>query len=159
VTLNAITGKQFAAHVIEVANSATVSSNVVEYQITFSLDNTDPAIKPGMTANVSVTTAKADAVLNVTSSAVRTSGGSSYVMVMQPDGTQKRVDVVVGLKGDTTTEISGAVKAGDVVALPASTPNRSTTTTTNTTNNNRVGGGLGGGGFGGGGVFIPGGRG
>ncbi len=40
---------------------------------------------------------------------------------MQPDGTQKQVDVVVGLKGNTTTEITGAVKAGDVVALPATT--------------------------------------
>jgi multidrug efflux pump subunit AcrA (membrane-fusion protein) len=151
VTLNAITGKEFAAHVIAVADSATVSSNVVQYEVTFQLDNTDPTIKPGMTANVSVTTAKADGVLNVTSSAVRTSGGSSYVMVVQPDGTEKQVDVVVGLKGDTTTEITGAVKAGDTVSLPTSTVSRSTSTSSTT--NTRTGGGLlgGGGGFTGGG--------
>jgi multidrug efflux pump subunit AcrA (membrane-fusion protein) len=152
VTLNALPSKQFAAHVIAVASTATVSSNVVEYQVTFALDNTDPTIKPGMTANVSVTTAKADGVLNVSSSAVRSTGGTSYVMVVQPDGTQKQVDVVVGLKGDTTTEVSGALKAGDTVALPASTSTRTTTGTTTT--NTRVGGGLGGGGavFGGGGL-------
>ncbi len=150
VTLNAISGKQFAAHVIAVADSATVSSNVVQYQVTFSLDNTDPAIKPGMTANVSVTTAKVDGALNVASAAVRTAGGSSYLMVLQPDGTQKRVDVVVGLKGDSTTEITGPVKAGDEVALPASTVSRSTTSSTSNSTTNR-------GGFGGGGVFIPGG--
>jgi multidrug efflux pump subunit AcrA (membrane-fusion protein) len=104
-----------------------------------------------MTANVSVTTGKADGVLNVSSAAVRSAGGSSYVMVMQSDGSQKRVDVVVGLKGDSTTEISGPVKAGDVVTLPTSTVSRSTTSTTSNTNTGR--GGFGGGG----GVFIPGG--
>ena len=152
VTLNAISGKKFAAHVIAVADSATVSSNVVQYQVTFELDNTDSAIKPGMTASVSVTTAKTNGVLNVASAAVRTTGGSSYVMVMQPDGTQKRVDVVVGLKGDSTTEITGSVKAGDEVTLPSSTTSSTTPTTTNNRTSGRTGGG-----FGGGGVFIPGG--
>jgi multidrug efflux pump subunit AcrA (membrane-fusion protein) len=151
VTLNALPTQEFAAHVLAVADSSTVVSNVVEYQVTFALNNTNPAIKPGMTAAVTVTTAKVDGVLNVTSSAVRTAGGTSYVLVMQPDGTQKQVDVVVGLKGDTTTEITGAVKAGDVVALPASTVATSSTTKTSTTG---PGAGFGGGAatFGGGGL-------
>lgn len=159
VTLNAIPSKEFAAHVIQVADTSTVSSNVVEYQVTFALDNTASTIKPGMTANVTVTTQKADSVLNVTSSAVRSTGGTSYVMVVQPNGTQKQVDVVVGLKGDTTTEISGALKAGDEVALPASSVSRATTsTTTRTGTGATVPGGLGGGlGGGGGGVFGGGG--
>ena len=130
VTLNALPSQEFAATVIAVANSSTVVSNVVEYQVTFALNNTNPAVKPGMTASVTVTTAKADGVLNVTSSAVHTAGGTSYVLVMQPDGTQKQDDVVVGLKGDTTTEITGAVKAGDVVVLPATTVATSTGTGT-----------------------------
>jgi hypothetical protein len=107
-----------------------------------------------MTSAVTVTTAKADGVLNVTSSAVRTAGGSSYVLMMQPDGTTKQVDVVVGLKGNTTTEISGAIKAGDVVTLPVASIATATTTGTTTT---RTGAGLGGGaavfGGGGGGAF------
>ncbi|HEY0869211.1 MAG TPA: RND transporter, partial [Acidothermaceae bacterium] len=160
VTLSAIPSKEFAAHVIEVANSSTVVSNVVEYQVTFQLDNTDPTIKPGMTASVTVTTAKVDGVLNVTSAAVRTAAGTSYVEVMQPDGTQKQVDVVVGLKGDTTTEITGAVKAGDVVTLPVSTVARSTTTTGTTTRTGTTGLGGGAAVFGGGGGFaVPGGGG
>jgi len=152
VTLNALPTQEFAATVIEVANSSTVVSNVVEYQVTFALNNVNPAIKPGMTASVTVTTAKADGVLNVTSSAVHTAGGTSYVLVMQPDSTQKQVDVVVGLKGNTTTEITGAVKAGDVVVLPATTvATGSTGTRTGTTG--LTGGGavpFGGGGLGGG---------
>jgi multidrug efflux pump subunit AcrA (membrane-fusion protein) len=157
VTLNALPTKEFAAHVIAVANSSTVVSNVVDYQITFALDNTDPTIKPGMTAAVTVTTGRADGVLNVTSSAVRTTGGTSYVLVQQPTGAPKQVDVVVGLKGNTTTEISGAVKAGDVVTLPASTVAATTTTRTGTGTT-----GLGGGGaavFGGGGAVFGGGGG
>jgi multidrug efflux pump subunit AcrA (membrane-fusion protein) len=124
-----------------------VSNNVVQYQATLAIDNSDASIKPGMTASVSVTTAKVDGVLNVTSSAVRTAGGSSYLLVMQPGGTQKQVNVVVGLKGNTTTEVSGAVKAGDVVVLPASSVTRSTANPST----NAPAGGLGGGAvFGGG---------
>jgi HlyD family secretion protein len=158
VTLNALPTKTFAAHVIAVADTSTVSSNVVQYPVTLSLDNSNSTVKPGMTANVTITTAKVDGVLNVESAAVRSAGGTSYVMVLQPDGTQKQVDVVVGLKGDTSTEISGAVKAGELAALPASTTPTSSTSQSTQTSNNRgglprgVGGGLGGGfgGFGGG---------
>jgi hypothetical protein len=80
-------------------------------------------------------------------------------MVKQAEGTEKQVDVVVGLKGSTTTEISGAVKAGDVVVLPVSTVARSSTTTN--TNNRNGTGAFGGpaGGFGGGPIAIGGGRG
>ena len=89
---------------------------------------------------------------------MRSAAGSSYVMVKQPDGTQKQVDVVVGLKGATTTEISGAIKAGDVVVLPASAVAKSSTGTTNNNNNNRgaTGGFSGPGGFGGGPVVVGG---
>ena len=154
VTLNALPGKIFAAHVIAVADTSTVSSNVVQYPVTLSIDNTNSTIKPGMTANVTVTTSKIDGVLNVASAAVRSAGGTSYVMVMQPDGTQKRVDVVVGLKGDTATEISGAVKAGQIVALPVSTTSSAPRTQPTQTSNNRGGvGGVGGGGGGLGGGF------
>ncbi len=153
VTLNALPNEEFAAHVIQVANTSTVSSNVVQYQATFALDQSNPSIKPGMTANVTVITGKADGVLNVPSAAVRSGGRTSYVLVEQADGSQKQVDVVVGLKGDTSTQIEGAVKAGDKVALPATTRSTSSTTT-NPTTARIPGGGVfigGGGGFGGGG--------
>ena len=154
VTLNALPTQEFAATVIAVANSSTVVSNVVEYEVTFQLNSATAAVKPGMTASVTVTTSKADGVLNVVSSAVHTAGGTSYVLVMQADGTQKQVDVVVGLKGDTTTEITGAVKSGDVVVLPATTVATGTTKTSTTTGTGNTGGAaaalLGGGGAGGG---------
>jgi multidrug efflux pump subunit AcrA (membrane-fusion protein) len=155
VTLNALPDKQFAAHVIAVADTATVSSNVVQYQVTFALDTTDPTVKPGMTANVAVTTAKVDGVLNVPSAAVHAGGGASYVVVVAAGGGQHQVDVVVGLKGDTATEVSGALKAGDTVALPATNVKSATT---GTTTNQRTGGGTGGGVvFGGGGRGLGGG--
>jgi multidrug efflux pump subunit AcrA (membrane-fusion protein) len=154
VTLDAITGKEFAAHVIEVSSTSITSSNVVEYPVTFQIDTVDSEIKPGMTASVSVVTDKVDDALNVESAAVRTSGTTSYVLVEQPNGTTKQVDVVVGTKGDTTTQIIGNVKAGDVVTLPVSTVKATTTTTTKTTGSTGITGGLTGavgGGFGGGG--------
>jgi len=64
---------------------------------------------------------------------------------------------VVGLKGNTTTEITGAVKAGDVVVLPATTVATGSTTGTRTGTTGLGGGAVpfGGGGLGGGGFAGP----
>ena len=57
VTVDALPNEQLAAHVIAVASTATTSSNVVTYDVTFALDRTNAQLKPGMTANVDVVTA------------------------------------------------------------------------------------------------------
>ena len=65
VTVDALPDVQFSAHVLTVAGTATSSSNVVTYEVTFALDSRNAQLKPGMTANVDVVTGEADNVLHV----------------------------------------------------------------------------------------------
>jgi len=154
VTVDAIPNETFAAHVISVATTATTSSNVVTYPVTFVLDNTASGLKPGMSADVDVVVAELDNVLHVTTAAVRGSGRNATVTVLR-NGKQVTVPVVAGLQGDSSTAILGGLTNGETVVLPSvsvATSSASgglgssgTTTTTGSTSRFRGGGGFGGG--------------
>jgi multidrug efflux pump subunit AcrA (membrane-fusion protein) len=151
VTVSALPNQELAAHVVAIDVSGTTSSGVVEYTVTLALDRTTPGLKPGMSANATVTTSERDNVLNVPSSAVTGTGSNARVTVLR-NGAQQSVNVVAGLKGDSTTEIVSGLKAGDLVVLSTGTGVGATgTSTTSTSPGGRFGGGgFGGGGFGGG---------
>jgi HlyD family secretion protein len=117
VTLDALAGRQLAAHVISVSPTAAVAENVVTYAVTLALDRTRAGVKPGMTAAVEVVTAHRDGILNVPSSAVSSSGDQATVVVLRGKE-QVTVPVVTGLAGDSTTEIAGGLSEGDLVVLP-----------------------------------------
>jgi multidrug efflux pump subunit AcrA (membrane-fusion protein) len=156
VTVSALPAEELAAHVIAVDLTGTTSSGVVEYNVTFALDRSEPKLKPGMSASVSVTVAERDNVLEVPSAAVTGSGSNARVTVVA-NGKQTTTPVVAGLKGDTDTEIVSGVKAGQQVVTSTGTTLFSSgtlTSTTSTTGGTTRRGGFGGGGgafFGGGG--------
>ena len=86
---------------------------------------------------------RATNVLYVPSAAVTSLGGLNTITVKGSDGSTKTVNVTVGLKGDTSTQISGTgVTEGSTVVIPTAT----------TGTNGFPGGGVPGGGFGGGGL-------
>lgn len=157
VTVEALEGRKFAAHVSEVAILSTSNSGVVSYDVTFQLDQMESGLKPGMSATAEVVV-KQEAGVSVPTSAI----SASTVTVIE-NGKQVRRRVVTGLAGNTSTIILSGVNAGEEVALPVAT-----STTSNASgrgSNGRAGfgglaGGLGGGGLGGGGgppVFFRGG--
>jgi macrolide-specific efflux system membrane fusion protein len=143
VTIDALPGTKLAAHVIAIDTTSTVVSNVVTYTVTFAFDNPEPSgVKPGMTAEVDVTVAEADNVVNVTSSAVTGTGANGRVTVLVGKQQTTR-PVVVGLRGDSSTQIVAGLKA-ETVVLPtlniSSSSNRARPSSTSTL--------AGGGGFG-----------
>jgi macrolide-specific efflux system membrane fusion protein len=111
VSFSALPTEEVAAHVTEIDSTSTVSSNVVTYGVTFSLDNPTSDVKPGMTANVTVIVASANNVLHVPTAAVRGSGTSGTVTVMK-NGKQSTVQVIVGVRGDSTDEIASGLTVG-----------------------------------------------
>jgi membrane fusion protein, macrolide-specific efflux system len=127
-----------------------VVSNVVDYYASFVLNRTDPRLRTGMTANASVVVAQADNAVRVPNAAVHTTAGTTMVTVYV-NGEQVPTEVVVGIVGDTSTEIKAGLNAGDRVVLPA----LRTGTTTGT--GAGAGGLLRGGGLGGGGAVRGGG--
>ncbi|MDP9283506.1 MAG: hypothetical protein M3P41_00890 [Actinomycetota bacterium] len=151
ITVSALPSQQLAAHAVAIDTVGTTSSGVVEYTVTLALDRTVAGLKPGMSANAIVTTGEHDNVLNVPNAAVTGSGSNAAVKVLR-NGVQTTVNVIAGLKGDSTTEIESGLVAGDRVVTSSGTPVTAPTGTTGVTRAGGAGGFPGGaGGFGGGG--------
>jgi len=119
-TFDAIANSSAQGSVLSIAplNNAS-SGSVTTYNVTFSLDNPPAGVKPGMTAQANVVTAQAAGVLALPSTAL-TERGTTYFVTMKPTtvgGVGARKVVIVGLVGDSATEITSGLKAGDQVVL------------------------------------------
>src|SRR5206468_1121197 len=63
--------RKFWGAVTQVRNAPQIVQNVVTYDVVVSVDNTDLALKPGMTANISIISAHRDNALKVPLAALR----------------------------------------------------------------------------------------
>src|SRR5207302_8052024 len=104
-------------HVIAVASAATVNSGVVNYYATIVLNQTDKALKQGMTANATVTVSKATNALSVPNLAISHTAGQAYVNVYAA-GQQVATPVETGVAGDQFTEVTGGLNDGEQIVLP-----------------------------------------
>ncbi|HEU5469828.1 MAG TPA: efflux RND transporter periplasmic adaptor subunit [Actinophytocola sp.] len=156
VTVNALPDTPVNATVTAVDLTPTTgNNNIVQFGVALGLTAPPEGLRPGQSASVAITVARADDALAVPSAAVRGNGGQSTVTVLV-DGAQTTRTVEVGVRSEALVQITSGLSEGDQVVL----------TTTGTGQNGtggtgRVGGG-GGGGFqggpgGGGTVLIPGG--
>ncbi|MBI3248021.1 MAG: efflux RND transporter periplasmic adaptor subunit [Deltaproteobacteria bacterium] len=70
-TVDAYPGRQFEGVVAQVRNSPQTVQNVVTYNVMVNVENADLALKPGMTANISIVNAQREQVLKVPLAALR----------------------------------------------------------------------------------------
>ena len=115
VTLEALSSKKLAAHVVSVAATSTSSSGVVTYDVVFHLDQLVAGIRAGMSASAEVLVKQAEG-LNVLTSAI----SDDSVTVLR-NGKDVRQAVSTGLAGNTSTIILSGLTAGETVLLPAAT--------------------------------------
>lgn len=145
-TVDAYPSKRFEGTVVQVRDAPIIVQNVVTYDVVIAVANPELELKPGMTATVSITTARRDAVLRVPLRALRfnpeasTGGealpsadlpdrdrpaasaalqsGHAALWIAGADGSLRRVSVETGLRDERYAEIvSGEVRADDLVAL------------------------------------------
>lgn len=81
------------------------------------LDEIDPGLRPGMTANVLITVERLKDVLWVPSQAVFESDGRAFLYAQAPEGFVRR-DITLIRRGESQTVITG-LEQGQVVALSA----------------------------------------
>ena len=106
----------FGATISQIDPASTVIQDVVYYRIKLKLDNLDPRLKAGMSANIDVHTNQKDNVLMVPQRAIKTEGNKKFVDVLQIDNTTKKVFVETGLEGDEgMVEITSGLKGGEKV--------------------------------------------
>jgi macrolide-specific efflux system membrane fusion protein len=153
VTVSAITA-DLTGTVTAIAPVAETSTTggVVSYAVTVALNSPPATLRPGMTADVTVTTASASGVLAVPAAAIRGTSGAYTVLVLTAAGTPESRPVTVGLMTSSLVEIKSGLNAGEVVITGTSTPQRAGTTTTTPGGGFVIPGGGGGGGRGGAGA-------
>ena len=112
-TLDGYPNSEFYGKVTQVRISPTTVSNVVTYSVIVTVDNEDLKLKPGMTANVSIITAKNENVLCVPNMALKftpNADGPKYKNqgLWIKDGLKlKRIDITTGVSDDMFTEVKG----------------------------------------------------
>jgi multidrug efflux pump subunit AcrA (membrane-fusion protein) len=166
VSLDALPGVELAAHVSSISLVGSTSSSVVSFDSTLTLDQADSQVKPGMSASATVITGQAQGV-TVPNQAITGSGSLASVELFK-NGKTVPQQVVVGLRGDTRSQIISGVNPGQQLAITIALPSLTSTPTTSSGTGTLGGGGLGGGGLfrgggglggGGGGAFFRGGGG
>jgi HlyD family secretion protein len=136
-SVDAYPGRVFAGTAVQVRNAPLTVQNVVTYDVVIGVDNSSLELKPGMTATVTITTARRQDALRLPIRALRfnpqgkstttpgvpepsprASSAAPAVWVLQDDGTLRRIEVQTGLRDDQYAEVlSGDLHAGDQVAV------------------------------------------
>ncbi|MGW4057370.1 efflux RND transporter periplasmic adaptor subunit [Amycolatopsis sp. NPDC004747] len=136
VTLNALPDKPIQATVSSINLTPTTSGSVVSYGAQLALANPPDGLRPGQSASVVITVAEADDALSVPAAAVQTVGSTNLVTV-QENGQNVTRQVQVGLRGESTVQITSGLTEGENVVLTG-------TATTGTTGGTGRTGGTGG---------------
>jgi len=117
MTLEALPGVNVEGIVDAISTAGVTTQGVVNFPVTIKLVNPDPAIAPGMTANLNIIIDKRDNVLLVPNRALRNNGRQRAVTVMV-EGQQISVPVQTGMTDGTNTEITGGgLKEGDQIVV------------------------------------------
>lgn len=114
-TVDAYPSRDFFGTVESVAPKATIVSGVVNYEVTIDISKNATLLKPDMTANISIATARHDALV-VPSQAVQHDGDQAFVYVRSPSGPLRK-PVIPGAKDGAMTEIKKGIAAGEEILL------------------------------------------
>lgn len=113
-TVDAYPMKTFSGIVSNISQKATVVSNIVYYKVLVDVTDADNLLKPTMTARVSINIAESKNALVLPLSAVKTTNGQQYVMVVQ-NGKTQNTPVTTGISGENKIEIVSGLTEGDQV--------------------------------------------
>ncbi len=122
VEVTAFTDMRLPAHVDRVAPAASISQGVANYPATIVLDKTDPKVRSGMSANVTIIADRRQGVLLLPNRAVRTRGADRVVATLK-SGQIEWLPIQIGASNDMQTEVlEGLAEGQEVVANPHNLP-------------------------------------
>ncbi len=124
-TIDAFGSSQiFKGVVTEVEPSSTITDGIVNYKVKTSIESIDSVdyknIKPGMNANIVITTGTKEGVIAVPGATIEKREGKNYVKVITNEKKKKYIEreVTTGIIGDgNMTEIVSGLSVGENVAL------------------------------------------
>lgn len=120
-SVDAYPGREFHGVVSRIAPDATIISGVVDFEVTVRISGDAAALKPQMTANVTLNGLPRRTLL-IPSAAVRQSSEGTYVW-RRRGGRAERLPVQLGARDGDAAEVLNGLRAGDSV-LTAGFPER-----------------------------------
>jgi HlyD family secretion protein len=117
VTFDAVSNLNITGKVLAVASSATTSNGVVNYYVTVQLNQTNNALKQGMTANATVVVNRATNAITVPNLAITRSAGQAFVNVYA-GGQQVLTPIETGVVGDQFTEVISGLTGTEQIVMP-----------------------------------------
>ena len=135
IKVDAVVDLEYTGHVVEIGSSAAVrqgaGAGIRYFKVKTAIDNADERLRPGMTAQVSIVTSRAQNVVTVPIQSVveRVPGQKAgaaqdddkpkkkYVFMVADgkDGKAKQVEVTTGISDATHVTVLSGVKVGDDV--------------------------------------------
>jgi RND family efflux transporter MFP subunit len=118
ITLDAANGAVFTGQVSAINPVGETVSNVVKYTVRVDLDSLDEDIflPLGATANVVIQVKEAEPTLAVPIIAIQNDAKSEYVLVVESNGSTRRVNVTGGAIIGDLVAITGDLKEGDRIS-------------------------------------------
>ncbi len=118
VTLEVANGVVFTGQISAINPVGETVSNVVKYTVRIDLDSLDEDIflPLGATANVVIQVKEAEPTLAVPITAIQNDEKSEYVLVLESNGSTRRVNVVGGAIVGDLVAITGDLKEGDRIS-------------------------------------------
>jgi RND family efflux transporter MFP subunit len=154
ITVDAFPDLTIRGKVSKVASGSTIQQGVVTYGVTIYIEDTSHALKPDMTANISIETGRRTDVLIVPTVAVQVGVSQSTVGVLSKKDGQtsiKTTKVVTGGTDGINIEILSGLKEGDAIVLAGGNAKSQAAASSSPFSSGNGGGRPGGGGGGGGG--------
>jgi multidrug efflux pump subunit AcrA (membrane-fusion protein) len=154
VSITALSGVELAGHVTSISPLGSDSDDVVSYDATLTITQSNPKVLPGMSATATIVTGQAQGV-TVPTDAITGSGSNASVQLVKGSKVVTQA-VVVGLKGSSRAQIVSGLKSGQEVQVTITLPSLGTSSSTSSTTSSSTAAGAGGfgggtgGGFGGG---------
>jgi HlyD family secretion protein len=117
LTLDALPDVVVNGKVTRVAQTPTKSGDVVTYTTRLQIDPAGQPLLSAMSATATIITSQIKGAVRIRNRFIRLDRptGKTFVNVRQPDGTFKEVQVTLGLRNDTFSEVKSGLSVGDVV--------------------------------------------
>jgi len=107
--------------VVKIDPAETVIDGVSTYKTSLEFTSEDERIKSGMTANLTISTAKKEDVLVIPQRDLVKKNGKDFVLVSNDGKTTQELEVQVGLIGsDGNAEVLGGLEEGEKIVNPSS---------------------------------------
>jgi len=116
VEVEAVSGLKLTGTVDRIAPQATIRNSIKGYTTRILLRNADSAVRPGMTANLTIPLASAENVIAVPLAAVFSEKGDRFVYVKKDDKFTRQ-PIIIGVSDYDYCEVRTGLEGGETVSL------------------------------------------